>query len=581
MSYQVLARKWRPRKFAELVGQEHVVRALTNALDTGRMHHAYLFTGTRGVGKTTIARIFAKSLNCERGQSADPCGECSVCTAVDEGRFVDLLEIDAASNTGVDDVREVIENAQYAPSRGRFKVYLVDEVHMLSKNAFNALLKTLEEPPPHVKFLLATTDPQKLPVTVLSRCLKFNLKRLLPDQISGQMRHILAAESIDYEESAIGELARAADGSLRDGLSLLDQAIAYGGGALHAEDVRTMLGSVARGQVLGVLDALADGDGERLLVECTRIASYSPDFGGVLDDIASVLHRMQLIQLIPGYRPEEGSDDDDALATLAARVTPEDVQLYYQIATAGRRDLALAPDARTGFEMSMLRMLAFRPGDEALAPRVERAVPDGTARAAPAVKPAAPVARPAPAAPVTRSSPSAPAAPPAQPAEPRREPAPSSRAEAAPTEKMPVPAPVARDASGLPDWDALIERANLRGPFGLLAQNAELRERDGQTLVLALQPAHMSLAVEPMVSQMEERIGQAMGERIRLRFVSQDQSAAAATPAARAAQARGASQSAAERAIENDPMIESMKREFGARVVPQSIKPFDSESGAR
>ncbi|MDQ6645989.1 MAG: DNA polymerase III subunit gamma/tau, partial [Pseudomonadota bacterium] len=561
-----------PRNFAELVGQEHVVRALTNALDTGRMHHAYLFTGTRGVGKTTIARIFAKSLNCERGQSAEPCGECSVCTAVDEGRFVDLLEIDAASNTGVDDVREVIENAQYAPSRGRFKVYLVDEVHMLSKNAFNALLKTLEEPPPHVKFLLATTDPQKLPVTVLSRCLKFNLKRLLPDQISGQMRHILAAESIDYEDSAIGELARAADGSLRDGLSLLDQAIAYGGGALHADDVRTMLGSVARGQVLGVLDALADGDGKRLLVECTKIASYSPDFGGVLDDIASVLHRMQLIQLIPGYRPEEGSDDDDALATLAGKVTPEDVQLYYQIATAGRRDLALAPDARTGFEMSMLRMLAFRPGDETSAARVDRAVPDGTARAAPAVRPATSAARPAPATAATRSLPAAPS---------RREPAPTPRAEAVPTEKMPVPAPVVRDASGLPDWDALIERANLRGPFGLLAQNAELRERDGQTLVLALQPAHMSLAVEPMVSQMEERIGHALGERIRLRFVSQDQSVAAETPATRAAQARGASQSAAEQAIENDPMIESMKREFGARVVPQSIKPFDSESGAR
>ncbi|MDE2317745.1 MAG: DNA polymerase III subunit gamma/tau, partial [Xanthomonadaceae bacterium] len=222
MSYQVLARKWRPRKFAELVGQEHVVRALTNALDTGRMHHAYLFTGTRGVGKTTIARIFAKSLNCERGESADPCGECAVCTAVDEGRFVDLLEIDAASNTGVDDVREVIENAQYAPSRGRFKVYLVDEVHMLSKPAFNALLKTLEEPPPHVKFLLATTDPQKLPVTVLSRCLKFNLKRLLPEQIAGQMRHILGAENIAYEDAAVEELARGADGSMRDGLSLLD-----------------------------------------------------------------------------------------------------------------------------------------------------------------------------------------------------------------------------------------------------------------------------------------------------------------------------------------------------------------------
>ena len=555
MSYQVLARKWRPRKFAELVGQEHVVRALTNALDTGRMHHAYLFTGTRGVGKTTIARIFAKSLNCERGQSADPCGECSVCTAVDEGRFVDLLEIDAASNTGVDDVREVIENAQYAPSRGRFKVYLVDEVHMLSKNAFNALLKTLEEPPPHVKFLLATTDPQKLPVTVLSRCLKFNLKRLLPEQISGQMRHILGAENIAYEDSAIGELARAADGSLRDGLSLLDQAIAYGGGALHADDVRTMLGSVARGQVLGVLDALAAGDGERLLAECTQIASYSPDFGGVLDDIASVLHRLQLIQLIPGYRPDEDGDDDGAVAALAERITPEDVQLYYQIATSGRRDLALAPDARTGFEMALLRMLAFRPGDGAPATRTERPTSAPSRPAAPAPAPARPAAAP----------------------ERQHEAPPPPRAAPA---SMPAAAPITRDENGLPDWETLIERAGLRGPFGLLAQNAVLRERDGQTLVLALQPAHMSLAVEPMVSQMEERIGQALGERIRLRFVNSSQTAAAQTPAARAAQARDAAQAAAEQAIEGDPLVQSLKREFGARVVPQSIKPFDSESGA-
>jgi len=566
MSYQVLARKWRPRKFSELVGQEHVVRALTNALDTGRMHHAYLFTGTRGVGKTTIARIFAKSLNCERGQSADPCGECSVCTSVDEGRFVDLLEIDAASNTGVDDVREVIENAQYAPSRGRFKVYLVDEVHMLSRNAFNALLKTLEEPPPHVKFLLATTDPQKLPVTVLSRCLKFNLKRLLPEQISGQMRHILGAENIAYEDSAIGELARAADGSLRDGLSLLDQAIAYGGGSLHADDVRTMLGSVARGQVLGVLDALAAGDGERLLAECTQIASYSPDFGGVLDDLASVLHRLQLIQLIPGYQPEEGSDDDSALVTLAERMTPEDVQLYYQIATSGRRDLAIAPDARTGFEMAMLRMLAFRPDDGAPATRAER-----------------PAATPSPAAAPQRNSAPAPSARPAsvmhQPAAdvrpaPRVEPVPAAAVAPVP----PAVAPIAIDEQGLPHWESLIERANLRGPFGLLAQNALLRQRDGNTLVLALQPAHMSLAVEPMVSQMEERIGQALGERIRLRFVGIAASATTETPAARAAQARDVAQSAAEDSIEGDPLVQSLKREFGARVVPQSIKPLNPTS---
>jgi DNA polymerase-3 subunit gamma/tau len=550
MSYQVLARKWRPRKFVELVGQEHVVRALTNALDTGRMHHAYLFTGTRGVGKTTIARIFAKSLNCERGESADPCGECAVCTAVDAGRFVDLLEIDAASNTGVDDVREVIENAQYAPARGRFKVYLVDEVHMLSKPAFNALLKTLEEPPPHVKFLLATTDPQKLPVTVLSRCLKFNLKRLLPEQISGQMRHILDAEQINYEDSAIGELARGADGSLRDGLSLLDQAIAYGGGALKADDVRAMLGSVARGQVLGVLDALADGDGARLMGECERIASYSPDFGGVLDDLATQLHRIQLIQLVPGYRAESDGEGEETLAALADRLQPEDVQLYYQIATTGRRDMALAPDARTGFEMALLRMLAFRPGEAGESAPTERATHP------------APASRPAAAAP--RSEPAAASAAPT-PA-PRAQPAPS-----APAARVAV----STDARGLPRWDALIEQAGLRGPLGQLAQNAALRERDGNTLVLVLQPAHMHLAVEPMVGQMADRIGDVLGERIKLRFVA-DSQGAAETPAARAASARESAQGAAEHAIEEDPLVQSLKREFGARVVPQSIKPIDS-----
>jgi DNA polymerase III subunit gamma/tau len=553
MSYQVLARKWRPRKFAELVGQEHVVRALTNALDSGRMHHAYLFTGTRGVGKTTIARIFAKSLNCERGESADPCGECSVCTAVDAGRFVDLLEIDAASNTGVDDVREVIENAQYAPARGRFKVYLVDEVHMLSKPAFNALLKTLEEPPPHVKFLLATTDPQKLPVTVLSRCLRFNLKRLLPDQIAGQMRHILGAEHIEYEDAAIGELARAADGSLRDGLSLLDQAIAYGGGSLKADDVRAMLGSVERGQVLGLLDALAAGDGQALMAESTRIASFSPDFGSVLDDLAAALHRIQLIQLVPGYRLENHDGDDSAFMSLAERLGAEDVQLYYQIATTGRRDLSFAPDARTGFDMALLRMLAFRPSDGA-APATS-----GGQRSTPSPQRSVP------------TTPSAPAAAPVQQARPA--PAPSY---SAPTH---APAPVAAsrvaDAGGLSDWEALIQRADLRGPLGQLAQNSALHGREGNTLVLALQPTHMHLAVEPMVSQIADRLSEVMGEQVRLRFVS-DSQGATHTPAARAASARSAAQSAAEASIEGDPLVQALKREFGARVVPQSVKPFES-----
>ncbi|HKT28219.1 DNA polymerase III subunit gamma/tau [Dyella sp.] len=560
MSYQVLARKWRPRKFAELVGQEHVVRALTNALDSGRMHHAYLFTGTRGVGKTTIARIFAKSLNCERGESADPCGECAVCTAVDAGRFVDLLEIDAASNTGVDDVREVIENAQYAPARGRFKVYLVDEVHMLSKPAFNALLKTLEEPPPHVKFLLATTDPQKLPVTVLSRCLRFNLKRLLPDQIAGQMRHILGAEHLDYDDAAIVELSRAADGSLRDGLSLLDQAIAYGGGTLKADDVRAMLGSVERGQVLGLLDALAAGDGQQLMAECTRIASFSPDFGSVLDDLAAALHRIQLLQLVPGYRLDQNEGDDPALTSLAERMTPEDVQLYYQIATAGRRDLALAPDTRTGFEMALLRMLAFRPGDDA----APVAASGGQRSAAPPRPPVAPSPSAAAPAPGTRAA----APPQSAPSAPQRDHAAPAAPPAAPMQRVASP-------GGMPDWEALIRRADLRGPLGQLAQNSALRGREGQTLVLALQPTHMHLAVEPIVSQIADRLSEAMGEPIRLRFV-EDSHGAAHTPAARAAEARSAAQSAAEASIEGDPLVQTLKREFGARVVPQSIKPIES-----
>ncbi|SFW31788.1 DNA polymerase III subunit gamma/tau [Luteibacter sp. UNCMF366Tsu5.1] len=554
MSYQVLARKWRPRKFAELVGQEHVVRALTNALDSGRMHHAYLFTGTRGVGKTTIARIFAKSLNCERGESADPCGECAVCTAVDAGRFVDLLEIDAASNTGVDDVREVIENAQYAPSRGRFKVYLVDEVHMLSKPAFNALLKTLEEPPPHVKFLLATTDPQKLPVTVLSRCLKFNLKRLLPEQISGQMRHILAAEGIEYEDDAIGELAHGADGSLRDGLSLLDQAIAYGGGTLRAADVRAMLGSVERGQVLGVLEALATGDGAALMAEADRIASFSPDFAGVLDDLATVLHRVQLLQLVPGYRGEES---DEGLASLAERLSPEDVQLYYQIATNGRRELPMAPDARIGFEMVLLRMHAFRPADAA----------QGTS----AVRESAPTPS---AAPRARPAPPVPAAAPA----PRAPPAPAAPAPVAAPTPAPAPAPapqrpIAIGADGLPDWHDIVERANLRGPIGQLAQNCSLREIDGESMVLALTPSHMHLAVEPLTSQMEEKVSHALGRRVRFRFVADRGNLG--TPAERRAQALSDAQAHAEASMETDPLVQTLKREFDARVIPQSIKPVE------
>ena len=377
MSYQALARKWRPHRFSELVGQEHVVRALIHALDSGRLHHAFLFTGTRGVGKTTIASIFAKSLNCEKGPTSDPCGVCGACVEIDDGRFVDLLEIDAASNTGIDNVRELIDNAKYAPSRGRYKVYLIDEVHMLSRNAFNALLKTLEEPPPHVKFLLATTDPQKLPVTVLSRCIKFNLKRLTPQQIGGQMQHILAAEGIEFDDEGIEVLARAADGSLRDGLSLLDQAIAHGGGSLHAGEVHAMLGTVERAKVRNLLEILAAGDGIALIGEIERIASFAPDFAQVLDELAGLLHRIQLLQLVPAAAAAQ----DAELLALSGAIPATDVQLWYQMAVTGRRDLPLAPSAQVGFEMALLRMLAF--------------VPATRADAAAERKPAPAVARPA------------------------------------------------------------------------------------------------------------------------------------------------------------------------------------------
>lgn len=361
MSYQVLARKWRPRQFSELVGQSHVVKVLSNSLDQDRVHHAFLFTGTRGVGKTTIARILAKSLNCLEGVSADPCGECEHCTAIDEGRFVDLLEIDAASRTKVDDTREILDNVQYAPARGRYKVYLIDEVHMLSTHSFNALLKTLEEPPDHVKFVLATTDPQKIPVTILSRCLQFNLRRLSPKEIGDQMQTILDSESVQAEPEAMALLARAADGSMRDGLSLLDQALA-GGGPLEEVAVRDMLGSVEQRHVHQLLAAIGGRDGAAAMTVIAEVFAQARDMSVLLQDLAEAFHRIALIQQLPDYR-DDGRSDWETLVELSQRFDSEDLQLYYQIAITGRRDLMLAPSERSGCEMTVLRMLAFQPVD--------------------------------------------------------------------------------------------------------------------------------------------------------------------------------------------------------------------------
>ena len=364
MSYHVLARRWRPQTFSEMVGQEHVLKALTNALSHDRLHHAYLFTGTRGVGKTTVARIFAKSLNCEEGVGPNPCGVCSACTEIAEGRFVDLIEVDAASRTKVEDTRELLENVQYAPSRGRFKVYIIDEVHMLSTSSFNALLKTLEEPPEHVKFLLATTDPQKLPVTVLSRCLQFNLKNMSPERIVSHLQFVLGEENVPFEEPALWLLAKAADGSMRDALSLTDQSIAFGNESVLEADVRNMLGTVDRAYVLHILEALAAQDAAKVLQEVTRAADHAPDFAGILDELIATLHRIGVAQMVPSAI-DNSQGDQEYIMSMAQAIQVHDVQLFYQIALSSRKDMLIAADQRAALEMTLLRMLAFqikRPG---------------------------------------------------------------------------------------------------------------------------------------------------------------------------------------------------------------------------
>ncbi len=373
MSYQVLARKWRPRFFREMIGQEHVLQALINALDHGRLHHAYLFTGTRGVGKTTIARILAKCLNCEAGVSSEPCGTCSSCQEINDGCFVDLIEVDAASRTKVEDTRELLDNVQYAPTKGRYKVYLIDEVHMLSTHSFNALLKTLEEPPEHVKFLLATTDPQKLPATILSRCLQFHLKNMVPENIVQHLQHILQQEMVDFEELALWALARSAEGSMRDALSLTDQAIAFGSGKLVETDVRSMLGSIDQQTVYHLAQALAEHDADKILQVISEFSEQAPDYVSALDELLLLLHRMTVAQMVPGA-VDNSLGDQERVVALAQSVTAEELQLFYQMGLMGKRDMSLAPDLRTGLEMAVLRMLAFRP--EGLAEPPSKVLPD-------------------------------------------------------------------------------------------------------------------------------------------------------------------------------------------------------------
>ena len=524
MSYLVLARKWRPRNFAELVGQEHVRQALVNGLDSGRIHHAFLFTGTRGVGKTTIARILARALNCERGVGSSPCGECGACREIDEGRFVDLIEVDAASRTKVDDTRELLENVQYLPTRGRYKVYLIDEVHMLSAHSFNALLKTLEEPPPHVKFLLATTDPQKLPVTVLSRCLQFNLKRLPASLIAGRLRQILEAEGVAHEAPAVMLLARAADGSLRDALSLLDQMLAFGAGRVTEADARAMLGTVDRPQVLRLAECVAERDARAVIEAVAALDEFAPDYGQLLDEMAALLQKVALHQAVPDLGEDEHWPTGQ-LTALAARMPAEDLQLAYQFAILGRRDLEHAPDPRTGFEMTLLRILAFRPaaamGQAGLAPG-ERQAPAEPAAAGRSASPA----------PATRT---------ASPA-----------------------------ANATEDWPSLLARLELKGPARQLAVNCQLVARAGSHFRFVLDERAGSLRTR----QLEDRFLQALRQLVGAdATVEIETGSAGDTPARRDEQARDERLEAARAALERDPAVLSLRERFGAVLQPDSVKP--------
>ena len=518
MSYLVLARKWRPRSFDELVGQDHVRRALSNALDSGRVHHAFLFTGTRGVGKTTIARIFAKALNCERGVSSKPCGECAACVDIDSGRFVDLLEVDAASRTKVDDTRELLDNVQYSPARGRYKVYLIDEVHMLSAHSVNGLLKTPEEPPPHVKVLLATTDPQKLPVTVLSRCLQFHLRRLPPQQICERLEQIATAEGVEFESTALRAVARGAEGSMRDALSLLDQVLAFGGGRVIESEVRSLLGTLDRHHVERIVESLAAGDGAALMHCVAELDERAPDYHQALGELTAAVQRMALLQAIPELASGEDADQDEALARLAGRFTPEELQLLYQIGIMARRDLDFAPDARGGFEMTLLRMLTFRPLPPAagVEESAAGARSSGGRRQAEPERPAGAVAR--------------------------------------------KPAAVAARPRGASDWEGTVAALDLQGPAGQLAAHC---------LLLASGEVYRR-------PQLEQKLCDALsahfGEPVRLEITAGP--AEADTPARRQSEAAEQRLRDATRAIDEDPAVRAMRDVFNATVQPGSIKPL-------
>jgi len=563
MSYQVLARKLRPATFDALVGQEHVVRALSHALDQGRLHHAYLFTGTRGVGKTTIARVLAKALNCEQGVSANPCGECSVCREVAENRFVDLIEVDAASRTRVDDTRELLENAQYLPTRGRYKVYLVDEVHMLSAASFNALLKTLEEPPEHVKFLLATTDPKKVPVTVLSRCLQFQLKNLSASRISTYLADVLAGEGIGAEAEALELIGRAARGSMRDALSITDQAIGYGQGELRAADVVDMLGLVGRDQVGGLLDALAGGDAARVLAVTEELSERAVDFQHLLAELLAELHAMAVSHALE--------------SAAAVPFDAETVQLYYQIALHGHRDLSFAPDPRQGVEMTLLRMLAFTPEEGSRVPRSEAARPGAAAAESAGADAAGADTASADAASADAANADAAGADAG-----RADAAPGDyAAESAVATDLPAEAP---PGSLQADWYELVAALDLAGVARMIAEHTELRCRDGDRFELILDHAHDTLLSDTQVEVIRRALGRhlaADGDGARKPTVQLVPGPVLLeTPAARNARLAAERQRAAEQAMAADPTVRALIEDFGGSLAEVEALPAQDAPAA-
>lgn len=566
MSYQVLARKWRPKSFETLVGQDHVVRALTNALEQNRLHHAYLFTGTRGVGKTTLARILAKSLNCETGITAKPCGVCNACTEIDKGRFVDLIEVDAASNTQVDAMRDLLDNAQYAPTAGRFKVYIIDEVHMLSKSAFNAMLKTLEEPPAHVKFILATTDPQKVPVTVLSRCLQFNLRQMAGTSITDHLQNILTQENISFEPTALHLISRAAAGSMRDALSLTDQAIAYGGQTVNESEVRAMLGAIDQSYLYQLLDALLANDGNSLISQAKAMEERSISFDAALNDLAQLLHQVAVAQTVPESVAND-LPEREALLNLAQKIQPQTLQLYYQIALLGRRDIGLAPDEFAGFTMSLLRMLAFTPNESTSAASKSKIssvsnnnIPISSARAM---------------APIYQGENTS-----KQEAATEVDYAPTTNEYELIKDDANQPAStLAENSAALlhasnnnfnGNWRALVDALKL-GLARELAKHCELIAYDDQSISLSVPESQKHLVSPNYQEKLTTAISQHFDRKIKLQFSI---GGSGNTPAKQIYQEKAQAQANAENAIEEDSFVQALIDDFGATIIPNSIKPI-------